>query len=263
LMFNQSTSESKALAQKLEELEGVQALEKDRLVNVNKNIDSKFNEIETMMKALLAQTHASASIGVDNSKPYDSSSGVILGQPGTIPKWGKSTNQQLYKQGCFYCGKKDHFIPDCEEVQEDLHAGLIKMTSDAKLRLKDGSQIPSTPFGTTIRERVKKYYAKMQQVFCFGEYETEDDLIGPSAPRYTAQYANLAESAESRRARLEYELDLREKEEALELRKLKLEREEKKLEQSGKNTRSAHVLDLLEQLTDEELAAIKSAKSGF
>ena len=211
LMQNQPASDGRVLAQKLEQLEGTQALEKDRLVTVNKNIDSKFNELESMMKALLAQTQASAKVGVDNSKPYDSSSGVILGQPGTIPKWGKAANQQPGRQGCFYCGRKDHYVPECDEVQEDLRAGLIKMTPDGKLRLKDGSQIPSSPFGATIRERVQKYYAKLQQVFCFGDYEMEDDLIGPSAPRYTAQYANMAESAEAHRARLEYELDLKEK----------------------------------------------------
>ena len=74
---------------------------------------------------------------------------------------------------------------------------------------------------------------------------------------------NIVESAEKCRACLEYELDLKEKEEALELRKLKLEREEKRLEQSGKTSHTAHMLDLLDQLNDEELLAIKTAKLGF
>ena len=73
------------MAQKLEELEGAQALEKDRLVNVNKNIDSKFSKLETMMKAILAQAQGSSNGGVDMSKPYDPNSGVVLGQPGTTP----------------------------------------------------------------------------------------------------------------------------------------------------------------------------------
>ena len=45
LMLNQPASETKALAQKIGELEGAQALEKDRLVNVNKSIDSKFGKL--------------------------------------------------------------------------------------------------------------------------------------------------------------------------------------------------------------------------
>lgn len=260
LMFNQPVSETKGLAQKLEELEGAQALEKDRLVNVNKNIDSKFGELETMMKAILAQAQGSSNAGVDMSRAYDPNSGVILGQPGTTPKWGKPV---VKNRGCFYCGGGNHFIPECDDVQEDLRKGLVKLSTDGKLRLGDGSQIPGYPSNGTIRERVMKHYAKQHSVFHFGEYETEEDLIGPSAPRFTTQYVNVVESVDKRRARLEYELDLKEKEEALELRKLKLEREEKRLEQNSKNTRNAHVLDLLDQLNDDELAAIKNAKSVF
>ena len=86
-------------------------------------------------------------------------------------------------------------------------------------------------------------------------------MICPSVPKITTQYVNIVESAEKCRARLEHEVDL--KEEALELRKLKLEREEKRLEQSGKTSHTAHMLDLLDQLNDEELLAIKTAKLGF
>ena len=263
LMLNQPVNESKVIAQKLEELEGVQALERDRLVSVNKSIDAKFSELEAMMKTMLAQAQGPGRLmtGPDLNKPYDPNSGVILGPPGTIPKWGKTAIKDKF--GCFYCGRKDHFIPDCEDVKEDLQAGLIRLNAEGKLRLRDGSQIPGSPIGTTIKERVLKHYARQHATFHFGEYETEEDLIGPSVPRYPPQFVNLSESADKRRARLEQELDLREKEEALELRKLKLEREEKKLDLTSKNTRSANVLDLLEQLNDEEIAAIKASKSGF
>ena len=50
-------------------------------------------------------------------------------------------------------------------------------------------------------------------------------MIGFSVPKFTTQYVNVVKSAEKHRAWLEYKLDLKEKEEALELRKLKLERE--------------------------------------
>ena len=77
------------------------------------------------------------------------------------------------------------------------------------------------------------------------------------------QYLNMSEEPERRRARLERELNLKEKEDALELRKLKLECEEKKLEQTSGNTRATNVLDLLGQLTNDEVAAIKAARAGF
>ena len=62
--------------------------------------------------------------------------------------------------------------------------------------------------------------------------------------------------------RLEKELDVSEREEALELRRLKLAREEKRLE-IPKSTRDGNIQELLGQLTDEEVAALKAAKAGF
>jgi hypothetical protein len=42
-----------------------------------------------------------------------------------------------------------------------------------------------------------------------------------------------------------------------------LDQSEKKVEQTSGPNRTANVLELFGQLSDEELAAIKSAKSGF
>jgi hypothetical protein len=74
---------------------------------------------------------------------------------------------------------------------------------------------------------------------------------------------HVTEDPDKRRARLERELDLREKEEALELKKIALERKEKKLEQASGSAKATNVLDLLTTLTEDELAAIKAARSGF
>ena len=74
------------------------------------------------MKAILAQAQGSANAQVDMSKPYDPNSGVVLGQLGTTPKWGKSV---VKDRGCFYCDWRDHFMPECNDVQEDLKKGLV------------------------------------------------------------------------------------------------------------------------------------------
>jgi len=58
-------------------------------------------------------------------------------------------------------------------------------------------------------------------------------------------------------------LDFKKREEALELRKLKLECEENKLELKSGSTRAAHVMDLLGELMEDEVAAIKAARAGF
>ena len=41
-----------------------------------------------------------------------------------------------------------------------------------------------------------KHYAKQHTTFHFSKYETEEDLIGPSVPKFTTQYVNVVESAE-------------------------------------------------------------------
>jgi hypothetical protein len=189
---------------------------------------------------------------------YDPKSGIKLGVPGTIPKWGGNSKVN----SCFYCGGRDHFVgPECEEMNGDIQAGLIKMNAEGKLRLSDGSYIPNVPNTATIKERVEKYYArKLNQFYCGND---EDDNVPMPNLKTPAQLATTIEEPSRRRARLEYELDLKEREEALELKQLKLEREEKKKQdQAGKMTRASHALEVLEQLTEEDIVTIKS-KSGF
>ena len=47
-MFSQPVSERKVLSEKVEEMEGVQALERDRLVSMNKMIETRTNELESL-----------------------------------------------------------------------------------------------------------------------------------------------------------------------------------------------------------------------
>jgi hypothetical protein len=114
----------------------------------------------------------------------------------------------------------------------------------------------------TLKEKVDRHYSKKPSQYFYGSYEDEDP-IPTSATQFPAQFLHVTEDPEKRRARLERELDLREKEEALELKKIALERKEKKLEQASGSAKATNVLDLLTSLTEDELAAIKAARSGF
>ena len=78
-----------------------------------------------------------------------------------------------------------------------------------------------------------------------------------------SQYMGVSNDAGKCIAQLEAELELRKREDALELRKQKLELEEKKLEKSCGKSRSANAVDLLGDLTEGEIAAIKAARLGF
>ena len=267
-LFNQPVSETKELSQKVEELEGVQALEKDRVVSLNKTMESKMSEIETMIKSLVAQGQNAAKSGTCKGDCKGSGCKVHEASGSSMQKWGKS----LENEKCFYCGRMGHFQADCDDMKEQIRAGNLKVNPEGRLRLRDGSLIPGYPQGSCMKERVEKYYSRRPAQFYFGEY-VEEESVGSSVSKFPSQYVNSNGDAERRAARtLEAELELRKREEALELRmreealelrRKKLELEEKKLEPSSGISRSTNLLDMLGQLSDEELAALKAARAGF
>ena len=257
LLFNQPVSEAKALTEKVEELEGVQALERDRLVSVTKSMESKMTGLEDLIKTLLAQSQTGANQGQCKGDCKGNSCKTHEASSGPMQKWGKPMDNER----CFWCGLPGHFQADCDDLKSQIKSGHVKVNHEGKLRLKDGSFIPNHPAGTTMKEKVERHYARKPSQFYYGEYE-ESDPTPTLTPKYS-QYLNASEDAEKRVARLEAELELRKREDALELRKRKLEQEERKLEQSSGSTRSANVVDLLGQLTEDEILAIKAARLGF
>ena len=257
-LFNQPASETKALTQKVEELEGVQALEKDRMVSLNKTMESKMSEIETLIKSLMAQGQTATKSGTCKGDCKGSGCKAHEAGGSSMQKWGKS----MENERCFYCGRMGHFQADCEDMKEQIRAGNLKVNPEGRLRLRDGSLIPGYPQGSCIKERVEKYYSRRPAQFYFGEY-VEEEAVGSIMSKNPSQYVNSTGDAERRVAQLEAELELRKREEALELRRKKLELEEKKLEPPSGIPRSANLLDVLGQLSDEELAALKAARTGF
>lgn len=110
------------------------------------------------------------------------------------------------------------------------------------MRLRDGSYIPNMPAGGTFKEKVDRHYSKRPSQYYYGGYE-EDDPVPSSTTQFPAQFLNVAKDPERQHARLEKELDLREKEDALELKKLELKRKEKKLEQASGSVRATMCWD--------------------
>jgi hypothetical protein len=252
-LYNQPTSENKALTQKVEELEGVQALEKDRLVSMNNTLESKISGIEDLIKTLMAQSaNKGDGKGSGCNKPHEASSSPAQ-------KFGMKS---MDNEKCFWCGILGHFQADCDDLKNQIRIGNVKVNPEGKLRLKDGSFIPNQPPGATLKERVDRHYSRRPSQFFHGEYE-DNDPVSPAVPKYSTQYLSTSEDADRRFARLEAELEIRKREEALEQRKRKLEQEERKLEQSSGNSKVTNVVDVLGQLTDEEVAAVKAARAGF
>lgn len=120
----------------------------------------------------------------------------------------------------------------CEEMLTVIKAGLVKLSAEGKLRLSNGSYIPNFPNAINIKDRVEKYYAKKQSQFLLGK---EDEENVPKSLMKSRGISTVEDSV-SRKALLKYELDLKEQEEALELKQLKLEQEERHKEQNNKTT---------------------------
>lgn len=241
----QPAADTNRMVQKLESLENKQAEDKDKIDIINKNLDSRFTALEDMMKSVMSQCQNVTR--KDQVPQYDPNSGVRLGQPGTIPRYVPNERKFMSEGNdrCFYCGGRNHYIPECDEFKIDLKAGRIKLNEEGKMRMPDGGYVPNSPNGATIKERIERYNMRKQNQFYCG-YDENDEIPEITIPRYPSQFLNTAEDSAHRRARLELQL----KEDELELRKMKLEREEKKKEQTSKTTRSAHLLDLLDELEE-------------
>jgi hypothetical protein len=261
MLFTQPVSETKVLGEKLSELECDQALEKDRLVSLGKTLDSKIDGLEGLIKSLM-KTKSDAE--AQNTRNGDYRSGNGHGHDANsnpAQRWGGKSS--LENEKCFWCGLFGHFQADCEDLKNQIRSGNVKLNHEGKLRLKDGSFIPRQPLEASLKERVEKHYARKPSQFFYGEFE-DSDPVPSAAPGVLSQLLGSSNDVDKRTiVQLKAELDLRKREEALELKQKMLEQGERKSEQASGSTRAATVLELLGQLSDEDVAAIRAAKSNF
>ena len=260
LLFSQPVTENKVLTEKLSELEGEQALDKDRLVSLGKTLDARMGGLEEMLKTLMKHGQANEAQGVGKGDCRGGNCKMPEASSNPASRWG---GKSLDNEKCFWCGLFGHFQADCEDLKSQVRIGNVKMNHEGKLRLKDGSFIPKFPAEASLKERVERHYARKPSQYYYGEYEDSDPT--PSASTSVLSHLLGASNDADKRtiAQLKAELDLRKREDALDIKQKMLEQNEKKSEQTSGSTRTANVLDLLGQLTDEELVAIKSAKAGF
>ncbi|RPD67520.1 hypothetical protein L227DRAFT_491842 [Lentinus tigrinus ALCF2SS1-6] len=65
---------------------------------------------------------------------------------------------------CFYCGDPTHTIRRCAQVEADIQDGLVTRNERLEVVLVNGSYVPSTIPGATLRERVQEYYRQHPEV---------------------------------------------------------------------------------------------------
>jgi hypothetical protein len=261
MLFTQPVNESKFLSEKLNELEGEQALEKDRLVSLGKTLDARMGGIEDLIKSLLKPSRSDAETQHVCKGDCKSGGGKTLeANSNPAQKWGMKSNDN---EKCFWCGLFGHFQADCEDLKTQLRLGYVKMNQEGKLRMKDGSYIPKFPAEASMKERVEKHYARKPSQFFYGEYDDSDPTPTAATSALSQLLGSNNEADKRTIAQLKAELDLRNREDALERKQRLLEQNDKTNEQASSSTRAANVLELLGQLSDDELAAIRSAKSGF
>jgi hypothetical protein len=251
-MVQSASGEDISLASKLESLEESQAREKDRLTVVNKQLDSKLEGLESLMKTLIshAQTKSAASY-VQNF-----SQGGGPGQLENQQRWNKNPRGME----CFGCGADDHFQEKCEKIKHHLRIGNLKINGEKRICLPDGSKIPNIPYGANLIERMEKYYANKPSQSYYGAFEEREESAGGTFHLVNENMTNGTESQEQRLAQLERELNLKEKESLLRAKQLKLEKESEKSQSSAK---ASYILELLDQISEEDLSQLKGAKAGF
>ena len=256
LLYSQPISETKALSEKVDELEGEQALERDRLASMGKTLESRMGGLEDMLKTLLTQSQTSGTQAVCKGDCKGGGCKTHEASSSPMQKWG---GKSLDNEKCFWCGLMGHFQADCDDLKNQIRVGNVKVNNEGKLRLKDGSFIPNQPFGATLKEKVDRHYARKPSQYYHGEYEDND----PVAPNFLSQFLGASNNADKSLEHLKAELELRKREEALMLRKQLLEQDEIKLEKSSGLSRATNVQGDLGELSSNEIAAVRAARSGF
>jgi hypothetical protein len=129
-----TSSETSALATKLESLEEHQALEKDCLDVMNKQWSAKLESIEGLVKTLLSQAHEKPSLSFVQNIGMGNCSNHMEAPGRVITNFSSKTDYI-----CFECGESCHFQNNCKHVKALIAKEAIIYNHDGRVCLPDGS----------------------------------------------------------------------------------------------------------------------------
>lgn len=250
-MIQTSSKDSSTLANKVESIEEAQALQKDKQDIASKHMDAKLEAIEAMIKNLMSQVPEKPS----SSFVQNIGTGRYGVPSDTAGKPVKSPfNATDYI--CFGCGEGGHFQNNCEKVKALIQKGAVILSREGRICLPDGSRVPNIPQGACLVERVEKYYNTMRssQTYYGTFEEAEEHLLGLMPKETTYMNREVFDEREQRIAKLEREISIRERENAITAKLLKLS--EKGSEKADTSVYS------LEQFS-KELAALQGDRPDF
>jgi hypothetical protein len=218
-MIQTSSKDSSALANKIESIEEAQALQKDKQEIASKHMDAKLEAIETMIKNFVSQVQEKPSSSfVQNVGPVKyGMSNDTAGKP-----FKSQFNHADYM--CFGCGENGHFQNNCEKVKALIQKGAVILNREGRICLPDGTRVPNIPNGACLVDRVEKYYITMRssQTYYSTFEEAEDHLLGLIPKETTYMNREVLDEREQRIAKLEKEIGIRERENAVTAKYLKL-----------------------------------------
>src|SRR5271156_3711873 len=252
-MIQLSSAETTNFASKsqVESVEQNQASEKDRVDSIYKQLDARFDTMQELIKSLVQSQEKPASTFVQN-----------IGNSGRGHQHNEPMMNREYKNFsnatdliCFGCGGPGHFQNNCERIKSMVQNGMLIFNQDGKVCLPDGSRVPSVPTGASLVERVDRYYSTMRPTQAYYRtFEEMEDKMSGTIPRDNYPVSQDVDHKEQRLARLEKELDLRERESALMARQFKLE---------SKSSDKKELCSYLLEKFDDDLTSLQEDKGGF
>ena len=130
------------IKKEFEEMALSMALLKDKLVNSERQTNSKFEELQNTLTQTLQALQQKSNAGPTSQYTQQHRSNA--------PPSGE----------CYLCKSPDHFIQQCPHKEQYLRTGKLVL-DNGKLRMPDGSPLPRAPPGQTVKDAIDEYYAKL------------------------------------------------------------------------------------------------------